>query len=44
MICFPKGLLALRYSLVKWILYFSHFFKSFLQVYTEFVYVQKYVI
>ena len=44
MICFPKGLLVLRYALVKWMLYFSHFFKRFLQVYTEFVYVQKYVI
>ena len=41
LICFPKGPLVLRYASVMWTLYFSHFFKSFLQVYAEFVYVQK---
>ena len=44
MICFPTGPLVLRYALVIWTLYFGHFFKSFLQGYAEFVYVQKYVI
>ena len=44
MICFPKGPLVLLYALVMWTLYFSQFFKSFLQVYVEFVYMQKYVI
>ena len=41
MMCFHKGTLVFRYALVMSTLYFSHFCTSF---FTEFVYVQKYVI